>query len=52
MTKEQLGAVLAVLGVLVGAVQQFYDLKAEVRELRVHIEYVTGKGWHTPAEGK
>lgn len=52
MSKEQIAAVVVVLGVLSAAIAQFYDLKSEVRELRVHVEYLSGKGWHSPAEGK
>lgn len=50
MTREQLLAVLVVIGTLAAAVQQFYALKLEVAELKLHIEYVHGADWHPPKE--
>ena len=59
MTREQLLATLAILGVLLGAVKQFYDLKTEVavqneqiQTLRERFEYVNGSGWQMPAGAK
>ena len=52
MSKEQLFATIAVLGVLATSIQQFYQLKAEVSELRVHFQYLTGANWHPPSEHK
>ena len=45
MTKDQIAAIVIVLGVLAGAVQQFYELRSEVSELRVRFEYVAGTIW-------
>lgn len=50
MNREQLLATLAILAVLSAAIQQFYTLKAEVAEIRVHLQYLTGANWHPPQE--
>lgn len=52
MTREQILATLTVLGVLAGAIQQFYALKTEVAEVRIHLDYLTGSTWHPPQEAK
>lgn len=58
MTKE-LSAGLAIIGLLITliggmihAVREFDELKAEVREINVHLVYLHGTGWHPPAEAK
>ena len=52
MSREQLLAVIVVLGVLSGAIQQFYSLKAEVEGLRIRFEYTHGAGWTPEPKSK
>ena len=49
MTREQLLAMIVVIGMLAGAIQQFYALKAEVEGLKVRFEFVNGQ-WQMPKE--
>jgi len=48
MTKDQIAVVIVVLGVLAGAIQQFYELRSEVVELRLKLDYLAGTGWRVP----
>jgi len=48
MTREQLLAVLVILGMLAGAIQQFYALKTEVETLKVRFDYINGANWQAP----
>lgn len=42
MTREQLLAVIVVLGVLATSIQQFYALKTEVTVLHERFDYISG----------
>ena len=48
MSKDQIAIVLLIIGLLAGAIQQFYALKSEVAELRLKMEYVHGAEWSPP----
>lgn len=45
MTREHLAIVIVIIGLLAGAIQQFYALKSEVTDLRLRMEYLYGTGW-------
>ena len=51
MSREQLLAIIVVIGMLAGAIQQFYALKSEVEGLKIRFDFVNGS-WHAPTGGK
>ena len=54
MTKDQLAIGLVLLGMLAGAIQQFYALKTEVSVMHDRIDYVFGpeQKWSAPPRGQ
>lgn len=48
MTKDNIAILVTVLGLLAGAVQQFYQLRSDVSSLRLRMEYLHGSGWTAP----